>query len=86
MRILVGQKLDVLGHWSPTVKHSRFHFWHVFAEPGIFILDLIGEFTGVAHDQNRTFARIWLDLLQCGENEDGGLSKSRFGLAKNIGS
>ena len=40
----------------------------------------------MAHDENCTLARYWLNLLKSGQDEDCGLSKTGFGLAKNVGS
>lgn len=83
--LLVGQKLNVLLHWSTAVKDSGLDVRHVLAESGILVLDLVGELTGVAHDEDRGLAIDGLDLLQTGEHEDGSLSQSRFGLADDIG-
>lgn len=40
----------------------------------------------MAHDEDRSLASDRLDLLQGGENKDGSLAETRFGLAKDIGS
>lgn len=83
--LLVGQDLNVLLHWGTAVKDSGLDVRHVLAESGILVLDLVGELTGVAHDEDRGLAIDGLDLLQTGEHEDGSLSQSGFGLADDIG-
>lgn len=83
--LLVLQKLGVLCNWSSTIEDGGLHIWHIFAETSVFILDLIRKFTGVTHDKNGGFASNRLHLLESGEDEDGSLTKTRFGLAKDIG-
>jgi len=85
MGLLVGQELNVLLHWGTAVKDSGLDIGHVLAESGVLVLDLVGQLTGVAHDEDRGRAINGLDLLQAGEHEDGGLSQSGFGLADDIG-
>lgn len=84
--VFVGEGFDILLHRCSAVKYCCFHFWEIFAEPGVFVLDLVGELTGVAHNKDCALARHRLDLLECGENEDGCLSETGLGLTKNIGS
>ena len=84
--VFVGEGFDILLHWCSAIKDCCLHFWEVFAEPGVFILNLVGELTGVAHNKDRALAGHRLDLLKCGENEDGSFSKTGLGLAKDIGS
>ena len=50
--LLAGEELDILLHRSTTVENSSLHIGHVLAEPGVFVLNLIGELTSVAHDEN----------------------------------
>ena len=84
--LLVLQGLDILLHGCATVEDGGLDFWKVLAEPGIFVLDLVREFAGVAHDQDRAFAGDRLDLLQCGEHEDCGFTETGFGLTEHVGS
>ena len=84
--VLVGKGFDILLHWCASIKDCCLHFREIFAEPGIFVLDLVCEFTGVTHDKDCALAGHRLDLLKCSENEDGCLSETGLGLAENIGS
>lgn len=52
MGILVLEDLDVLLHGRAAIKDGRLDFGHVFAETGVFILDLIRQLSSVAHDEN----------------------------------
>lgn len=83
--LLVLQGLDILLHWCTTVKDGGLDVWEVFAEPGIFVLDLVREFAGVAHDQDGAFAGDRLNLLQCGEHEDCCFTETGFGLTEHVG-
>jgi hypothetical protein len=82
--ILVLEDLGVLGDGRATVEHSRLDIRHVLAETVVLVANLEGQFTGVAHDQDRTLAGDRLDLLQRRENEDSRLTKSGLGLADNV--
>ena len=84
--IFVGKGFDILLHRCASVKDCCFHFWEIFAEPGVLVLNLVGEFTGVTHDKDCALARHRLDLLECSEDEDGCLSETGLGLAEDIGS
>lgn len=84
--VLALEELGVFLDRGSSVEDSGLHIWHILAEASIFVLNLIGELAGVAHDENGGFASNWFDLLKSGENEDGSLTKTGFGLAKDIGS
>lgn len=86
MSLLVLQGLDILLHGCATVKDGGLDVWEVFAEPGIFVFDLVGEFAGVAHDQDGAFAGDRLNLLKCGEHEDCCFTETGFRLTKHVGS
>lgn len=83
--ILVLENLGILCNGSSTVEDRGLYIWHIFAESCVFILDLIRKFTGVTHDKDRGFASDRLHLLKGGEDEDCGLTETRFSLAKDIG-
>lgn len=83
--LLVGEELDVLLHWRTTVEDGSLDVRHVLAESGILVLDLVGELTGVAHNQYRGLAIDWLHLLKSRKDEDCSLSETRLGLAEHIG-
>jgi hypothetical protein len=82
--LLAGQGLHVLLDRGTTVEDSSFDVGQVLGETGVLVLDLVGELTGVAHDQDLAFARDRLQLVKSGEDEDSGLTETGLGLAKNI--
>lgn len=86
MGLLVAEKLDVLLNGSSTVEDADLDIWQKLGETVVFIPDLIGQLTSVAHDQDRGDARLRLlvHLLQGREYEDSRLSETRFGLAEDI--
>ena len=84
--IFVRERLDVLLHGCSAVENPSLDIWKVLAKPGIFVLDLVGEFTGVTHDKSGTFAGHWLDLLKRRKDKHCSLSKARLCLAQYIGS
>jgi hypothetical protein len=84
VRLLAGQGLHVLLDRGTTVEDSSLDVGQVLGETGVLVLDLVGELTGVAHDQDLAFARDGLQLVKSGEDEDSGLTKTGLGLAKNI--
>lgn len=83
--LLVLEKLNILLNRCASVENCGFHIGHVLAESGVFVLDLVGQLTGVAHDQNRGFALNGLDLLQGSQDEDCCLTQTGLGLAQNVG-
>ena len=85
MLVLVLQNLNVLLHGGAAVKDGRLDVGHIFAEPCVLILDLICKLTRVAHHENRGLSRNRVDLLEGGEDEDGGLAETGLGLAEDIG-
>lgn len=84
MSFLVGEELNVLLHGSTTVEDGGLDIGHVLCESGVFVLDLVGELTSVAHDQDRGLTLDGLHLLKSCENEDGSLSQTGLGLADDI--
>jgi hypothetical protein len=83
--IFVLENLGILLDGSSTVEDSGLYIGHIFAESSVFVLNLICKFTGVTHDKDGGLASDWFDLLERGEDEHGGLTKTRFSLAKDIG-
>lgn len=82
--LLVLQNLGILLDGSATVEDAGLDVGHVLGEPVVFVADLEGQLTGVAHDQNGALAGDGLDLLEGGEDEDRGLSETRLGLADDV--
>lgn len=50
--VLVLQDLGVLLDGGSTVEDSGLDLGHVLAESGVLVLDLVGQLTSVAHDEN----------------------------------
>lgn len=71
-------------HGRSTVEDTGFDVGEVLAEPGIFILNLVGELACVTHDKSGTLAGHWLDLLKGREDKDGSLSEAGLRLAQDI--
>lgn len=86
VRFFVGEDLDIFLHRCSAVEYRHLDFWNILAESCKLVFDLVRKFAGVRHNQDRAFARNWFYLLQRGEDEDSGLSETRFSLAENIGS
>lgn len=84
--VVVLEDFGVLGYWGSTKEDGSLDIWHVFAETGVLLADLVGQFTSVAHDQYRSLAGNGLNLLKGSEYEDSGLSETRLGLTEDIGS
>lgn len=78
------QSLFVLLHWHATEEHPNFNAGHVLAETLVFLADLEGQLTSVAHNQNVDIVVGWFQLLKSCQDEDGGLSHTRFSLAQDV--
>jgi len=84
--LLVLENVDVVLNGSATVEDRGLDVGQVLAETGVLILDLESQLAGVAHDQHRALAVDRLDLLKSGQDENGSFTKTRLGLAKDVGS
>lgn len=82
--LLVGQDLDILLDGSTTVEDSSLDIREILGEASILVLDLVGQLTSVAHNQNRALAGNRLQLVKGGQDKDRGFTETGFGLAKNI--
>jgi hypothetical protein len=67
-----------------TVKDRGPELGHELGESGVLVLDLVGELSGVAENDDGDLSIDGLDLLEGGEDEDGGLSHSGLGLAEDV--
>lgn len=85
MGILVGQDLNVLLHGRAAVEDRGLHIRKILAEAGVLVLDLVGQLTSVAEDQDSGLASNGFELLQSGEDEHSRLTKTRLRLAENVG-
>ena len=52
MGFLVAENLDILLDWHATVEHGSLDVGHVLSEAVILVFNLVGEFAGVAHDED----------------------------------
>ena len=84
--LLVLENVDVVLNGSATVEDRGLDVGQVLAETGVLVLDLESQLAGVAHDQHRALAVDRLDLLKSGQDENGSFTKTRLGLAKDVGS
>lgn len=81
---LIRQNLLISLDRRPPVKHARPNIRHVLCESVELVLDLKGEFSSVTQDDGRDFSFGGFELLQDGEDKDGGLSHTGFGLAEDV--
>jgi hypothetical protein len=86
MCILVVENLDILLDRRATVKDHGLDVWHILGESDVLVTNLIRQFARVAHDEDRCLAGDRFELLKRGEDKDGRLSETRFGLADYISS
>ena len=81
----VFQKLHIIIDWNTTVKSGTSDLLQVFCESVKFLLDLVGQLSGVAQD--KSWSWLWISLINLVEDrqdEDSGLSHTRDSLAENI--
>lgn len=64
--VLGLEGLDVVLDGSTTVEDTGLDVRHVLAESVVFVSDLVGQLTSVAHDNHRDLAINGLDLLKRG--------------------
>lgn len=64
--VLAAQSVDVLLDLSATVEDRGADVGHVLGEAVVFVLDLKGELTGVAHHKDGSLAVGRLELLKGG--------------------
>jgi hypothetical protein len=82
--VLVLEELDIFLDGCTAIEDGSLHIRQILAEPGIFVLDLIRQFSSVTHHQHRAFARNGLQLMKSSQDEDSSLTETRFGLAENV--
>ena len=81
MGVFIRQSFDVLLHRCSAVKDASLDIGKILAEPGVFVLNLIGEFARVTHDKSGALAGHWLDLLKRCKDKDSSLTETRLCLA-----
>ena len=84
--LLVAEELDILLYGCSTVEDTNLDVGQEFGETVVFVPDLVGQLTSVAHYQNRGDAGfgLFIHLLQCSEDKDSRLSETGLGLAENV--
>lgn len=82
--VLVRKRFDILLDRGTSVEDGGLHVWQILAESSVFVLDLVGQLSSVAHDQNGALPGNRLQLVKRGEDKNGGFTKTRLGLAENI--
>ena len=50
--VFVLEDLGVLNDRGSTVEDGGLDLWHILAESGVFVLDLVGQLAGVAHNED----------------------------------
>lgn len=78
MRTLVFVLQQVLIDFDggSSIEDTSSNVRHVLAEPGVLILDLVGEFTSVTENDDGNFSCGGLDLLESCRDEYGGFTYS----------
>lgn len=82
--ILVLQNLLIFLDWYTAIEYLISKVWEVLGESFELLLDLEGQFSGVTHDEGGRWLGVIIQLLQDGEDEDGGLSETGYSLAEDI--
>lgn len=83
--VLVLQLFQVARNRDTTVEDVSLHVWHVLRETGIFVTDLVCQFSGVTDHQGGDLTGNRVQLLQRGQHENGSFTQTGLGLAQDIG-
>jgi hypothetical protein len=67
-----------------SVEDSGLDVGQVLGEALVLLLDLEGQLAGVAQHHAVHLAGHWLQLVQRGEDKDGGLAHAGLGLADDV--
>lgn len=82
--VLGLEDLDIVLDLGSSVEDRSSKVGHELGESSVLVLDLVGELSGVAENDDGDLSIDGLDLLKGGEDEDGGLSHSGLGLAEDV--
>lgn len=76
MSLLVTEELNVLLHRSSSVEDADLNVGQELSKTVVLVANLVGQFTSVAHDQDRgnTGLGLLVHLLKSGKDENGSLS------------
>lgn len=83
--LFVLQLLQVSSDWSTTVEDIGLDVRHVLGETSVLVTDLVSQFSGVTDDQGGDLTGNRLQLLQSGQDKDGGFTQTGLGLTQDIG-
>lgn len=72
--VLVLERLGVGLLAGTAVEDRGPDVGHVLAEPRVLVLDLVGQLSGVAEDDDAHLSSNGLDLLEGGDDEDSGFT------------
>lgn len=78
------KKLNLTFHWLTTVDNLSSKILHELGEADDLIFDLVSQFAGMAYNHSTAGLGIVRNSLQDGQYKDGGLSHTRYSLAKDI--
>ena len=81
---LVLQELNVFGHGCTAVEDSCLDLGQILAEAGVFVLDLVCQFSSVAHDQDGAFSGHWFQGMESRQDKDSSLTQTGLGLTENV--
>lgn len=82
--LLVLDQLNVLLDGGSSVENGGLDVGQVLGESGVLVHDLVGQLSGVTENDNRALAGNGLELLESGQDEDGGFTHTGLGLAENV--
>lgn len=77
-------QLNMVVDGLSTVNNFTTDVFHEFSETSELVLNLVGKFASVAHDNSRAGLGIVSDVLKDGQDEHCGLAHSRDGLAEDV--
>lgn len=83
-RLRTLENLLIVLHGHTTVEHLSDNVRQVLGETSNLVLDLEGKLTSVAHDEGGRGLGVLLELVEHREDEHGGLTHARDGLADDI--
>ena len=82
--VLVTERLLVLDHRGAAIESTDTDVGHVLGETSVLVLDLVGQLTGVAQNNDRHLAVHRLQLLERRQDKHRRLSVTRLCLAQDV--
>ena len=78
------EKLDIFLDWFSAINDFGADIFHELWKTHEFSFNLISKLSVMAHDQGWVWLWFFTKALEDGEYKNGGLSHTRYGLAKYI--